>query len=67
MMYYLLWVHSIICQHKSLILEFQTWLSIIEYSEDIGVGVILEGIDNHIKAFMLHPFIDPRGVLNEDP
>ena len=32
-------------------------------SEDIGVGTILGGVNNHIKAFMLHPLKDQRGLL----
>ena len=39
----------------------------LESSEDVGVGVILGGVNNNIRAFMLHPLKDQRGLLNEDP
>ena len=31
-----------------------------QFSEDIGVGVVLGGVTNHIKAFILHPLKDQR-------
>ena len=36
-------------------------------SEDVGMGVILGGVNNHIKAFMLHPPKDQRGLFIEGP
>ena len=33
----------------------------------IGVGQILGGVNNHIKAFMLHPFKYQRALLIEGP
>ena len=39
----------------------------LESSKDVGVGAILGGVNNHIKAFMLHPLKDQRGLLIEDP
>ena len=35
----------------------------LESSEDVGVGVILGGVNNHFKAFMLHPVKDQRGSV----
>ena len=40
---------------------------LLEYSEDVGVSAILGGVNNHIKAFMLHPLKDLRGLLIEGP
>ena len=41
----------------------------LESSEDVGVvvGAILGGVNNHIKACMLHPLKDQRGLLIEYP
>ena len=35
--------------------------------KDVGVGTILGGVNNHIKAFMLHPLKDQRDLLTEGP
>ena len=37
----------------------------LESSEDVGVGAILGGVNNNIKAFMLYPLKDQRGLLTE--
>ena len=39
----------------------------LESSEDIGVGTILGGVINHIKASMLHLLKDQRDLLVEGP
>ena len=40
---------------------------LLESSEDVGVGTILGGVNNHIKAVMLHPLKDQRCPLIEGP
>ena len=35
--------------------------------EDVGVGAILGGVNNHIKAFIFYPIKDQRGLLIEGP
>ena len=39
----------------------------LESSENVGVGAILGGVNNHIKAFMLYPLKDQRCLLTEGP
>ena len=36
----------------------------LESFEDVGVGAILGGVNNHIKALMLHPLKKIKGVCS---
>ena len=40
--------------------------SLEKICEDVGVGEIMGGVTNHIKASMLHLLKDQRDLLTED-
>ena len=39
----------------------------LESSEDIGLGAILGGVNNHLKSIMVHLLNDQRCLLIEGP